>query len=55
VNREPRVRYNILRQKAVQYIYAVSEGQVIQPPTTTVGEDESERNISVLHIPNHHY
>jgi hypothetical protein len=46
-------RYNMFRQKEAQYVYVVSEGQSIQPPTTTVGQverDGSTPNVSVLYI-----
>jgi hypothetical protein len=29
-------QYNRLRQKVVQYIYVVSDGQIMQPPITIV-------------------
>jgi hypothetical protein len=35
-------------------IYVVSEGQIIQSPTAMVGEVESEGNVSVPRILNHH-
>jgi hypothetical protein len=43
----------MFRQKEAQYVYAVSEGQIIQPPTTTVGQverDGSAPNVCVLYI-----
>jgi hypothetical protein len=48
-------RYNSLGQKVAQYI-SVSEGQIIQRPTTTVGQVESGTSQSALHILNcQHY
>jgi hypothetical protein len=35
--------------------YIVSDSQVIQSPTKTTGQDESERSISVQSILNHHH
>jgi hypothetical protein len=29
-------RHNALRQKVIQYVYVVAEGQIVQPPTTIV-------------------
>jgi hypothetical protein len=43
-------QYNRLRQQAAEEVYLVPEGQIIQPPTTTVGQIESEGSISVLYI-----
>jgi hypothetical protein len=51
-------QYNTLRQKVVQQVYVVSEGQIIQPPTAIVDQVESDRStgVSVLHILNRqHY
>jgi hypothetical protein len=48
-------QYNKWRQKAVQQVYVVFEGQNIQPPATTVGQGESERSIFVLCILYQHY
>jgi hypothetical protein len=38
--------------KKTEIIYVVSDGQITQPPTTVVGQVESERSMSVLHILN---
>jgi hypothetical protein len=35
-----------------EIVYVVSDGQITQPPTTVVGQVESERSMSVLHILN---
>jgi hypothetical protein len=48
-------RYNILRKKAVQNVYILSEGQVIQPPSTVTGQVKGGKNISVLYILNRQY
>jgi hypothetical protein len=40
--------YSALEQKAAQQVYAVSEGRIIQSPTTVAGHTDSERSISVL-------
>jgi hypothetical protein len=49
-------RHNMLRQKAKQYVFNVSDSQTIHPPTTIVGQLCSERSLSVLYIRNQqHY
>jgi hypothetical protein len=35
-------------------VYVVSDGQIIQSPTTVVGQDENQRSMSVPCILNHH-
>jgi hypothetical protein len=37
-------------QTFIRDTYAVSDGQIIQSPTTTVGQVKSARNMSVPHI-----
>jgi hypothetical protein len=45
-----------IKPKSSTKIYVESEGQIIQPPTTIVGQVGSEGNIFFLHILNrHHY
>jgi hypothetical protein len=35
--------YNRLRQKAVQYVYVVSEGQIVQPKASVLGQVKGEK------------
>jgi len=39
-----------LRQEGAQTVYVVSDGQVIQPPATIVGQAECETSISLQYI-----
>jgi uncharacterized membrane protein len=45
----------IRAKKQYSKIYVVSEGQIIEPLTTVVGQVMSYRNISVEYILKHHH
>jgi hypothetical protein len=47
--------YNRLRQKAVQYVYVVSEGQIVQPKASVLGQVKGEKIYMFCFLDHHHY